>query len=233
MLGTVYRVRILTLGQEGRRGQRLEDTVGTIAPVDGRRRKAICDKAASKTSSSSSSSSSNKKSKKKSKKKKSKKAKKSKKEKKKDSKQDKQTEKEKEKARKEKEKENERQTRASAKENDKQLTTMRKVAGQVCEKLQSQMPATRSFMADRKFGDLPLVISSWITEKMEKWSKALEVAELARTSECVVDLPNLKDRMRCLSIGLAVELYCLIAGVVLQVLVILAASAAARNSDDQ
>ena len=182
---------------------------------------------------SSSSSSSNKKSKKKSKKKKSKKAKKSKKEKKKDSKQDKQTEKEKEKARKEKEKENERQTRASAKENDKQLTTMRKVAGQVCEKLQSQMPATRSFMADRKFGDLPLVISSWITEKMEKWSKALEVAELARTSDCVVDLPNLKDRMRCLSIGLAVELYCLIAGVVLQVLVILAASAAARNSDDQ
>ncbi len=103
----------------------------------------------------------------------------------------------------------------------------------MCEKLQSQMPATKAFLADRKFGDLPLVISGWITEKMEKWSKDFEVAELAHTSDCVVDVPNLKDRMHCLSTGLAVELYCLIAGVVLQVLVILAASAAACNSDDQ
>jgi hypothetical protein len=227
VLGTVHRVKILTVGQEGRRGTKSGDNVALVTRPD-KRKHAGDDDEANKTSGSSSSSSSesssrssNKKSKKKSKKNKKHKE---------DSKSKKvKNDKQKEKARLAKEKAEQRNGQLGAKQDQPKVMAMLKTASQVLDEIQPQLGIAQAFIKNPRFSDLASRMIDWINNTVSQGDQYCEQADAAVDSESLVDAPDLKDRQHqkqagllaldnilatvfaracCLSIGCNVRFYC-------------------------
>ena len=201
ILGTCYRVRILSLATVGKRGvHREEKLVAKTAP---QKKQRIADeggnavgsnKSSESSSDSSSDSSSSSSDKKKKKSKKSKKGKKADK-KKKNKKSGKAKKKEAAKAKKAalEEKANAKVAAMEAKTFARKIMLQNKMAAQIVDKLEGPMKLAKSAVDGRHFDKIPDLISGWVADTMRKWAKWADSAAVAVDSDHIVSLPEMKD----------------------------------------
>lgn len=209
VLGKTYRLRIMAVGEQGRRGQKRssENSAAHTLPksskalkdgppedADANKSTTSSDSSSSSSSDSDSSSSSKKRRSKKDKKgKKSKKSKKDAKKKKKDKKEKKSKKsKDKEKKKAERAKQAEKEAKAAEKVKEKALANQRKLAAQLVDKIDTAIRPLKTSMAGRKWVYLAEVVRDPLEKALKLFQDELEKAEKAMHSDDIVVLPDAK-----------------------------------------